>query len=143
MLFRSALAILASVISFAKFAHCEKNGWASPDNYIHACYTDIAPLYNERSLDKDIWPYASGEKSVEYPTLMGIAMYLTALPVNDIRNYYFVNIIFLALLFIATVILLQRIAPYGFYYALTPAVIASLFINWDLWAIPSMLLAIY
>ena len=70
-------------------------------------------------------------------------MYLTALPVNDIRDYYFVNIFLLALLFIATVILLQRIAPYGFYYALAPAVIASLFINWDLWAIPSMLLAIY
>ena len=138
-----ALAILASLISFAKFSHCERNGWASPDNYIHACYTDIAPLYGERSLDKDIWPYASGEKSVEYPTLMGVVMYLTALPANNFHSYYFINIFFLALLFIATVLLLQRIGAYGFYYALAPAVISSLFINWDLWAMPTMLLAIY
>ena len=74
---------------------------------------------------------------------MGVAMYLTALPVNDIHDYYFLNIFLLALLFIATMFVLYRIGHYGFYYALAPAVIASLFINWDLWAIPTMLLAIY
>ena len=137
------MAILASLLSFAKFSHCEKRDWQSPDNYIHACYTDIAPLYTERGLDKDIWAYASGEKSVEYPVLMGLAMYLTALPMRDIHDYYFINIFLLALLFISTVVLLQRIGAYGFYYALAPAVIGSMFINWDLWAIPTMLLAIY
>ena len=74
---------------------------------------------------------------------MGVAMYLTALPVNDVNTYYFLNIFLLALLFIGSVYLLQRINGYGFYYALAPAVIGSLFINWDLWAIPTMLLAIY
>lgn len=74
---------------------------------------------------------------------MGVAMYLTALPVNGVHGYYFFNIFLLSLLFIASVYLLQRINPYGFYYALAPAVIGSLFINWDLWAIPTMLLAIY
>ena len=80
---------------------------------------------------------------MEYPALMGVAMYLTALPVNDVNTYYFLNIFLLALLFIGSVYLLQRINGYGFYYALAPAVIGSLFINWDLWAIPTMLLAIY
>lgn len=138
-----ALAILASLLSFTKFSYCQENGWQSPSNYIHACYTDIAPLYTERYLDTDIWPFASGEKSVEYPALMGVAMYLTALPVNDVNTYYFLNIFLLALLFIGSVYLLQRMNGYGFYYALAPAVIGSLFINWDLWAIPTMLLAIY
>ncbi len=131
------------MLSFFKFSHCEKHDWQSPDNYIHACYTDIAPLYTERGLDKDIWAFGSGDQSVEYPVLMGVAMYLTALPVNDIHDYYFLNIFLLALLFIATMFVLYRIGHYGFYYALAPAVIASLFINWDLWAIPTMLLAIY
>jgi uncharacterized membrane protein len=134
---------VASLLSFLKFSHCEKHDWQSPDNYIHACYTDIAPLYTERGLDKDIWAFASGERSVEYPVLMGVVMYLTALPLNDIRDYYFLNIFLLALLFIATVFIAQRINVYGFYYALAPAVIGSLFINWDLWGIPTMLLAIY
>ena len=134
---------MASLLSFLKFSHCEKHDWQSPDNYIHACYTDIAPLYTERGLDKDIWAFASGDQSVEYPVLMGVVMYLTALPLNDIRDYYFLNIFLLALLFIATVFIAQRINVYGLYYALAPAVIGSLFINWDLWGIPTMLLAIY
>lgn len=74
---------------------------------------------------------------------MGVAMYLTALPVNNVNDYYFLNIFLLVLLFIATVFIAQRINGYGFYYALAPAVIGSLFINWDLWAIPTMMLAIY
>jgi uncharacterized membrane protein len=74
---------------------------------------------------------------------MGVAMYLTALPMRDIHDYYFLNIFLLALLFIGTVFIAQRINGYGFYYALAPAVIGSLYINWDLWAIPTMLLAIY
>ena len=74
---------------------------------------------------------------------MGVAMYLTALPMHDMHDYYFLNIFLLALLFIFTVFIAQRISGYGFYYALAPAVISSLFINWDLWAIPTMLLAIY
>ena len=131
------------MLSFLKFSHCEKRDWASPDNYIHACYTDIAPLYTERGLDKDIWAFGSGEQSVEYPVLMGVAMYLTALPMRDMHDYYFLNIFLLALLFILTVYIAQQINGYGFYYALAPAVIGSLFINWDLWAIPTMLLAIY
>jgi uncharacterized membrane protein len=74
---------------------------------------------------------------------MGVAMYLTAVPMHDIHDYYFLNIFLLALLFIFTVFIAQQINGYGFYYALAPAVIGSLFINWDLWAIPTMLLAIY
>ena len=134
---------MASLLSFLKFSHCEKRDWASPDNYIHACYTDIAPLYTERGLDKDIWAFGSGDQSVEYPVLIGVAMYLTALPLNDVRDYYFLNIFLLALLFIGSVFVAQKINGYGFYYALAPAVVASLFINWDLWAIPTMLLAVY
>ena len=137
------LAILAAALSFAKFSHCQKSDWRSPDNYIHACYTDIAPLYFGRALDKDTWAFASGDQSVEYPVLMGVAMYLTALPVNNVQDYYFLNIFLLALLFIASVFVLQRIGGYGFYFALAPAVLGSLYINWDLWAIPTMLLAIY
>ena len=131
------------MLSFFKFSHCEKRDWQSPDNYIHACYTDIAPLYTERGLDRDIWAFASGDQSVEYPVLMGVVMYLTALPLNDVHDYYFLNIFLLALLFIFSVFIAQRINVYGFYYALAPAVIGSLFINWDLWAIPTMLLSIY
>jgi uncharacterized membrane protein len=51
------LAIVASLLSFAKFNHCPNTGWQSPDQYVHACYSDIPALYGERGLDKGVWAY--------------------------------------------------------------------------------------
>jgi uncharacterized membrane protein len=48
------------------------------------------------------------------------------------------------LLFIATVIVVRKIRPeFAYLSAIAPAMIASLFINWDLWGIATMMLAIY
>ncbi len=138
------LAILASLLSFAKFSHCENTGWATPDQYIHACYSDIPALFGARGLDTHQWPYASADNSVEYPVLTGVVMYLTSFAANAPASYFNINIFFLVLLFLATVLLVRRIRPeFAYLVPVAPAMIASLFINWDLWAIATMLLAIY
>jgi len=138
------LAILASLLSFAKFSHCENTGWATPDQYIHACYSDIPALFGARGLDTHQWPYASANNSVEYPVLTGVVMYLTSFAANTPASYFNINIFFLVLLFLATVLLVRRIRPeFAYLVPVAPAMIASLFINWDLWAIATMLLAIY
>ncbi len=138
------LAILASLLSFAKFSHCENTGWATPDQYIHACYSDIPALFGARGLDTHQWPYASADNSVEYPVLTGVVMYLTSFAANTPASYFNINIFFLVLLFLATVLLVRRIRPeFAYLVPVAPAMIASLFINWDLWAIATMLLAIY
>ena len=59
------LAILASLISFAKFSHCEKSVWAGPDQYIHACYSDLPALFSERSFGKGEWAFSGGVQAVE------------------------------------------------------------------------------
>lgn len=139
-----ALAVLASLISFAKFSHCEGTTWATPDQYIHACYSDLPSLYGERGLDKNQWPYASDLNSVEYPVLTGLVMFATAALVNTPIAYFNLNAIFLTILFIALVILLRRMKPeLSYLLPVAPAMIASLYINWDLWAIITMTLAIY
>ena len=138
------LAILASLLSFAKFSHCENTGWATPDQYVHACYSDIPALFGARGLDTHQWPYASADNSVEYPVLTGVVMYLTSFAANTPASYFNINIFFLVLLFLATVLLVRRIRPeFAYLVPVAPAMIASLFINWDLWAIATMLLAIY
>jgi uncharacterized membrane protein len=138
------LAILASLLSFAKFSHCENTGWATPDQYVHACYSDIPALFGARGLDTHQWPYASANNSVEYPVLTGVVMYLTSFAANTPASYFNINIFFLVLLFLATVLLVRRIRPeFAYLVPVAPAMIASLFINWDLWAIATMLLAIY
>ena len=142
------LAIAASVLSFAKFSHCESHQWATPDQYVHACYSDIPALFGERGLDKGTWAFSSGDKSVEYPVLTGAIMWLTAkiTPHSDFRAsaYFNINVLYIAFLFVLCTLLMYRITPqFAYLSVLSPAVIASLYINWDLWAIISMIGAIY
>jgi uncharacterized membrane protein len=142
------LALLATLLGIFKFSSCEGNGWATPAQYIHACYSDIPALYGERDLDKDQWSYSSTTDAVEYPVLTGTVMWIFALATpageNEIRNYYRINIAFLAALFILIAVIVYRIRPEFAYLAtLAPAAIGSLYINWDLWAIISMMLSIY
>ena len=139
-----ALAVLASLISFTKFSHCEGTTWATPDQYIHACYSDLPSLYGERGLDKNQWPYASDTNAVEYPVITGMVMFATASLVNTPIAYFNLNAALLTLLFIALVMLLRRMKPeLSYLLPVAPAMIASLYINWDLWAIITMMLAIY
>ena len=138
------LAIFASLLSFAKFSPCENTGWATPGQYIHACYSDLPALYGSRGLDKNAWPFTSDDNSVEYPVVTAIVMYVTSFVANSPASYFNVNIFFLILLFVATVLLVRKIRPeFAYLVPVAPAMIASLYINWDLWAIATMMLAIY
>jgi uncharacterized membrane protein len=142
------LALLATLLGVFKFSSCEGNGWSTPAQYIHACYSDIPALYGERDLDKDQWSYSSTTDAVEYPVLTGTVMWLLALATpsgeNEILNYYRLNALFLAALFIFIAFIVHRIRPeFSYLAAIAPAAIASLYINWDLWAIASMMLSIY
>ena len=143
-----ALAIIASLFSFLKFSHCESSGWATPDQYIHACYSDIPALFGERGLAKGDWAYASGGDSVEYPVITGAVLWALAQITpngNDaVKNYFNINIFFIALLLILIALIVYKMKPeFAYLYPLAPAGIASLYINWDLWAIISMVGAIY
>ena len=140
-----ALALLASLLSFAKFNYCAETGWKTPDQYVHACYSDIPALYGERGLDKGAWAYSNGESSVEYPVVQGAIMWVTAKVIpTGANNYFYGNALLLALLFIFIAFIVYRIRPeFGYLLPLAPAAIASLYINWDLWAIAAMMLAIY
>ena len=138
------LALFASLVSFAKFSQCENSGWATPDQYIHACYSDLPALYAGRGLDTNSWPYSSNDNSVEYPVVTAMVMYATSFAAKSPASYFNVNIFFLILLFIATLIVVRKIRPeFAYLSAIAPAMIASLFINWDLWGIATMMLAIY
>ncbi len=139
-----ALAILASLLSVVKFSHCAITGWATPDQYVHACYSDLPALFEARGLSTNQWPFASDDNSVEYPVITAMVMYVTSFAANSPVGYFNINIFFLILLFIATVLIVRKIRPeFAYLVPVAPAMIASLFINWDLWAIATMMLAIY
>lgn len=140
-----ALAILATVLSYFKFNHCEDNNFAGPDQYIHACYSDLPALFSERAFGQGEWAFSGGDQAAEYPALQGLVMWATAQISSDSPITYFrINIFLIALLFVASAFILYRIRPdLSYLYAIAPTGIVALFINWDLWAIVTMLLSIY
>ena len=109
------LSLVATLIGVVKFSPCERSLWATPDQYVHACYSDIATLYGERELDDDRWAYSSTTNAVEYPVLTGTVMWFFARIIpsgeNELLSYYRINQIFLAGLFIFIAFIVYRIRP--------------------------------
>lgn len=139
------LAVIASLFSFAKFSQCAGTTWAGPHQYIHACYSDLPALFSERTFGKGGWVFSGGDQAAEYPALQSVVMWATAqISPDGPLSYFNFSAILLALLFIYSVYLIYRMKPeIAVVYALAPTGVLALFINWDLWAIPTMLLAIY
>lgn len=143
----AVVALIAALFSFGKFNHCRSAGWGSPDVYIHMCYSDISALYGAREINIDKWPYASMDNSVEYPVITGIIMWATGKLITDPNGYlpYFdLNIVLITLFLFASIFILWRIKPeFVALFPIAPAVIGSLFINWDIYAVLFALLSIY
>jgi hypothetical protein len=98
-----ALAILATALSYFKFNHCEDNNFAGPDQYIHACYSDLPALFSERGFGQGQWAFSGNEQAAEYPVLQGVIMWATAQISSDSPITYFrINIFLIGLLFIAS-----------------------------------------
>ena len=149
MVSRSFIAAVftSALLSFLKFNHCRLNDWASPDNYIHACYTDIPALFSERGLDSNTFPYLSATNSIEYPPIIGLGNWLISFITpgeNSYRWFFDINILVITILFFGCALIVRKMQPQLTYlFIFAPAVIASLFINWDIWAVVTALLAIY
>ena len=109
------LAIIAALLSFIKFDYCRSNGWTPPGDYIHACYSDFPALFGARGLITNSWPYSSATNAVEYPPVTGLIMWATSFLVGEgedkFVNYFDVNALLVALLFIATVVFLKKVKP--------------------------------
>ena len=142
-----AAVFISALLSFLKFNHCRLNNWASPDNYIHACYTDIPALFSERGLDTHIFPYLSTTNSIEYPPIIGLGNWLISFitPTVDSHRWFFdLNILLITILFFGCALIVRKMQPqFTYLFLFAPAVVASLFINWDIWAVITALLAIY
>ena len=139
-----ALAFLSALLSFGKFDHCFNANFATPDVYTHACYSDLPALFGARGLINHTWPYSSATNAVEYPPVTGMVMWLTSLPTHHDKSYFLINVLLIALLFVGVASLIAKMKPELWYLLpLSPAVIGSLYINWDLWAVGSAILGIY
>jgi hypothetical protein len=142
------ITLISSLLAYLRFSRCIPGGWVSPDVYLRGCYTDITALYEARRFSENLWPYGSGEDSLEYPILSGLGIWLISLLTPDgsagLLRFFQLNLLSLAAAyFIVNYILVERDRTRALLFALSPAIICALFINWDIWAIAPLLLAFY
>ncbi|WP_262402673.1 glycosyltransferase family 87 protein [Actinomadura sp. CNU-125] len=124
----------------------------------NACYTDVYPLYYVRGLNDGLLPYfdsfpGTDIRFVEYPVLSGGFMQLVAWlvgPFDDAGRgmaFYNVTVLLLAGCAVATVLATaytagRRSLRTGLMVALSPALLLSAYINWDLLAVGLSALAL-
>jgi uncharacterized membrane protein len=140
----SFIVLLTSFLSLWKSNHCRINNFASPDRYTHLCYSDFPALFSSRALDTRSNPYSDPATAMEYPVGTGYIASTVAQFSDSFLNFFDINALLIIFLFLVTTFLIFQINSKLWYlFPLAPAVISSLFINWDIWAILPMVASFY
>lgn len=129
---------------------CAEWGWGgSVGTYSHLCYSDIGPLYWLRGFADGITPYIEQFEGryLEYPVLIGLWMWLTATVVNSLNwgvvGFVTVTWTISLILITAASYALGRIDRQRvWWFALSPALLLTLGINWDALAVLASLLTL-
>ena len=152
------LTIMSSAFGVALDQPCRGESWSNgTTQYSRACYSDIVHLYWGRGIGDGVVPYvgnpaAIGDEQVEYPVLTGVTMWVLSLPIPDDwsfaergRWYFDINAMAIALLAAVTVWATAKTSgrrPWdAAMVAVAPALILTSTINWDMWAVALMSLA--
>ncbi len=145
--------LVADGLAFAAKEACRAGAWnVGVEQYQAHCYSDIYPLYFSEGLSAGKIPYL--DHHVEYPVVIGAVMEGAAWVVRSISNpysrglqYFDVTVAVLAVFLIAGVLATAYCAGparrwTALLVALSPALILSAFINWDLIAMGLTMMAL-
>ncbi len=141
---------VVSVLGYLQKASCMRVGFDFVPTVRDACYTDVYPLYFGRGLADGKIPYLDKiPEPVEYPVLTGGFMHVVAVfsrwfGADDVTSrgmlFYKLTCVALMLCALVTVLATASIAGTfsrraGLMVAASPALLLSLYINWDLLAV--------
>lgn len=146
----SVLVLLASVmlsLALVGKQHCRAEGWSTPDQFWHACYSDLPAVYSSANLGGPA-PVGlpSALTSLGQPPLAGTAMWLVAQlvpagqgPEEAARSYFDLWVVLASVaLLLAVAVLAVTVAWRGWdaaHLALSPVLLTSAFINVELLAV--------
>jgi uncharacterized membrane protein len=150
-----ALVCLSLALHWLQKSPCQDGAWSNLKQYKQMCYTDVLALYYAEGLSDGQLPYA--DHAVEYPVLTGAFMGLLGLPVhalgahrpqlNQGQWFYNVNALTLGAIAVASVaamLALRRRRPWDVaLFALSPALILTATVNWDLLAVGFAVFGLY
>jgi uncharacterized membrane protein len=146
-------ALLGALLAFLEKVPCRSGAWNSfTKQFQDACYTDIYPLYYNEGLSAGKVPYTGHH--VEYPVVIGGAMQAVAWLVRPIadpytrgREFFDVTVILLVICAVLGVVATAYAAGparrwSALLVALSPGLVLSAFVNWDLIAMALAALAV-
>lgn len=148
------LTVIAALLAILAKDYCRTNGWQTPTQFYATCYSDFPELFRNRGLGDGAFPFLTPDALFEYPVLMGLIAGATALLVpgqgvsnERILGYFDVNATLIVAVWIITVLLTARMnrrRPWdAAMVAVAPGIILAGFINWDMWAVALLALAMY
>jgi uncharacterized membrane protein len=138
------LAIVALSFGVVEKQHCRAQGWSSPDQFFHACYSDLPLLYETSGIAQGINPYGhSSAGALGQPVLTGLLTWAvgSVTPHGSLihrdRRYFDLGTGVIALLVIALVLLTVastgRRRPWdASLVALSPLLALSALVSFDL-----------
>jgi uncharacterized membrane protein len=143
------LTTAAMLLGVVAKQHCRAQGWSTPDQFFHLCYSDVPSLFGARGLATGTVPYVSdvpAEQMVEYPVLTGAVMWATALLTpgegytsERVLWYFDINLVLTSLCalgVVAATASTSRRRPWdAALVALSPGLVLTATINWDLYAV--------
>nr|WP_284288974.1 glycosyltransferase 87 family protein [Angustibacter aerolatus] len=80
-----AVAMVALALGVVEKQHCRAQGWTTPDQFFHACYSDLPIVYQSAGLADGVTPYVDAADGgyLAQPVLTGLAMWAVAQVVPD------------------------------------------------------------
>ncbi|HET8615029.1 MAG TPA: glycosyltransferase 87 family protein [Actinomycetales bacterium] len=139
------LALVVVALGVVQKQHCRAEGWSTPDQFFHACYSDLPAMYQTAGLRDGTMPYLQQADGVhlEQPVLTGTVMWALAKVVpgggllEQTHWYFDVSTLLIALLVVALVLLTVTSAgrrrPWdAALVALSPLLLLSALVSLDL-----------
>lgn len=152
ILMTTAAAVLAVLVK----APCRADGWARPEQFYRACYSDWTEAFQFQGLGSGLLPFAEGS-TFDGPLLVGVIAGLLVLLVptsaagivqtQSVAQYFDVNAVLIAAAWIGTVFVTMRLAsrrPWdAAIVALAPIAILTATSGWTLLTVLLSVLAVW
>ncbi len=101
-------------------------------SFQHHCYSDVIALHGDRYLG-GAHPLPYLEDRIEYPVLLGLALYLPSFAPGGALGHFTATYLFLAACLLGALLALERLpGARPFWLGATPALVHYAGLNWDL-----------